>query len=120
MILNVRHFLAPRSARPRRRRRSAVLRQGGVAVVRASPTRLQLRGELDLAGASLVAELLADRTIEELDVAGVSFVDAAGLAPLVAACGGTPGRQLRLLTPSTAMTRILDLAGEVGTFAVWP
>ncbi|MET0578256.1 MAG: STAS domain-containing protein [Ilumatobacteraceae bacterium] len=118
--MQVRHFLPPTSTRARRPRLPRALRQGGVAVVRESPSRLQLRGELDVVGAPLVAGLLADRAIEELDVSGVSFVDAAGLAPLLAARDARPDGGLRLVTPSTAVTRILELSGEVDAFAVWP
>ena len=120
MVLLVRHCFPPTSTRPRRPRLPTAVRRGGLAVVRESPTRLRLRGELDVAGAPLVAGLLTDLAIEELDVAGLSFVDAAGLAPLLAARDARPVGGLRLVTPSTAVTRILELSGEVDAFAVWP
>ena len=52
-------------------------------------------------------------------MSGISFIDAAGLAGLLASPGTRRRGDLRLLTPSAAVTRILELSGEAGAFAVW-
>jgi anti-anti-sigma factor len=89
-------------------------------VIQESPRRLRLIGELDVAGASLVRTLVRTRPIDELDLADVSFVDASGLSALLAARDGARPSPLVILTPSSAVVRILDLCDEVDTFAVWP
>ena len=83
------------------------------------PSRLRLTGELDVLSATLLGRLLADPAVDELDVAGISFIDAAGLTVLVAARDDARRTDLRLLAPAPAVLRILELAGEVDSFTVW-
>ena len=83
-------------------------------------TRLVVTGELDAATAPRLGALLADPAVVEIDLAGVSFIDASGLTVLVAARDARRRERLRLVMPSSAVTRILELSGEVGAFAVWP
>ena len=70
--------------------------------------------------APLLRQVLADAAVDELDLSGISFVDASGLRVLVEARDAPDGRRLRLLAPASAVMRILALGGELDTFAVWP
>jgi anti-sigma B factor antagonist len=85
-------------------------REGGVQVV-------VVRGELDMATAPLLRSVLAtvgDRLPPrvELDLSGVTFLDAYALAVLHIAVRSTPpGRRLALRNPSRAVRRVLHLSG---------
>lgn len=94
-------------------------RSTGLLVTARSLTRVVVTGELDVATAPRLAVLLAEPAAVEIDLAGVSFVDASGLTVLVAAREARGRDRLRLVTPSTAVTRILELSGELGAFSVW-
>ena len=91
-------------------------REGGVQVV-------VVRGELDMATAPVLRSVLAtvrDRFPPrvELDLSGVTFLDAYALAVLHLAVRSTPGnRRLVLRNPSRAVRRVLHLTGLDTAFA---
>ena len=69
-----------------------------------------LRGELDLATAERVGELLDPaRAVETIDVSGLTFVDSAGLRALLRARRDRPA--LCYLDPPPALCRLAELAG---------
>ena len=75
---------------------------------------VSVRGELDLATAPLLAERLAgvESAPIEVDLAGVSFIDARGLRVLVEAHGewnGAGGPGLRLVRASGPTRRLFEL-----------
>lgn len=77
---------------------------------RVGPSRLRVAGELDLASAPLLAAALLDQRIERIDLEGVTFVDAAGIAVLLEAVGpGDRQRRLVLGSPSRSVHRLVDL-----------
>ena len=91
--------------------RMDVDREGDTAVVRVA-------GELDSAGSRLLRAclggLLADGVrVLRVDVAGVSFVDAAGLGVLIGAARRMreAGGELVVESPSRPVTRLLTLTG---------
>jgi anti-anti-sigma factor len=65
--------------------------------------------ELDLATAPELARLLADHSVEALDLSRVTFIDAAGVRVLLAGVTRA-GRPLQLRAPSLAVRRVLELA----------
>lgn len=80
---------------------------------------VHLAGEIDLAAAprveSAIEEALAgeDGTEITIDLAAVTFLDSTGLRVLVTAharCAGE-GRNLTLVNPSPAVSRILEITG---------
>ncbi len=79
---------------------------------------LALRGEVDMASAPLLDERLAavvadDRCEVVVDVAEVTFIDAAGLRVLLQAGQrlAVDGRRLTLRAPSPFVRRLLDITG---------
>ena len=120
--MNVPRQLLCRSA-PHSRRHPGLDPSGrstDLLVERQSAKRLGITGELDLATAPQLADLLSDPTVDELDLSGVSFIDASGLTVLVAARDARGPEHLLLVTPSTAVSRILELTDELRAFTVWP
>jgi len=83
-------------------------------------TVLRLDGELDLASAPELSAALA-RTFDDaakpvvLDMAGVGFIDSTGVRMLLEA-QNLAGRDLALMAPSRAVTRVLDLTRLRGRF----
>jgi len=89
---------------------------------------LRVRGELDMANAHVLRSHL-DALFERedgdvmVDLSDVTFIDASGVEVLFSAdaqlrVGGR--RRLRILTPSRAVLRLLDLAGLTEHFAELP
>jgi anti-anti-sigma factor len=81
---------------------------------------LRFAGDLDLATAPQVAQLLdglaASRLPVRLDLADVGFVDVAGLQMLLSACVTTPGgADVQVIASCDALRRLLELALEVAT-----
>lgn len=78
-------------------------------------TRLRLRGELDAATAVELGQHVAASTANEveLDMAEVTFMDSSGLAAVLEAHRrlAADHRRLVLVGRSTAVQRVLDLAG---------
>ncbi len=77
---------------------------------------VSVRGELDLATAPMLAKRLAGAVSVpiEVDLAGVSFIDARGLRALLAAdrqWNGPGGPGLRLVRASGPTRRLFELAG---------
>jgi anti-anti-sigma factor len=98
--------------------RVAVERHGSVAVAR-------LAGELDLSNAGTVEEQVAsglgDVTSVAVDLAGLSYLDSAGLALLsrLAARIAGPGGALRLVVPPDAVVRrVLWISGLTAAIPV--
>jgi anti-sigma B factor antagonist len=78
------------------------------------PVRFACTGELDLAGASVVAEVLGPVEADiELDFAAVSFLDSSGIGSLVAqqARLREAGHRLRLVRIQDAPCRSLETLG---------
>jgi anti-anti-sigma factor len=84
----------------------------------AKPAQIDVRGELDMATAPALADLLQmcgrefDGNIR-LDLSGLTFVDSAGLRAIVMAWRrlAAMDRHLVLVNPRPAVRRTLDLAG---------
>ena len=78
---------------------------------------IELYGELDLAGATLASEHLERATASDarevvIDLAGLDFIDSAGLGVLVRAnAEGRGSARLRFLRPSGAVARVITLTG---------
>ena len=75
-----------------------------------------LTGEIDLSTVDQLRNMLSDSdgyTIE-LDMADVTFVDSTGLHALLDAL--LAGHQPRIVRPSTAVTRLLEVTGRYDTF----
>ena len=84
------------------------------SVVQERRGKLRLLGELDVAGVPVVwAGLAGVNGDVELDAAGLTFIDAAGLRLLVAiqACCRARGARLSIVNPSPCVMRLADLAG---------
>jgi anti-sigma B factor antagonist len=83
-----------------------------------------LRGELDVMDAEAVAVVLtaaADRgNVVVVDLAGLTFIDASGMAALVRARQHAchMGRALVLAAPQRQVRRVLALTGQAGAFSV--
>jgi anti-anti-sigma factor len=80
-----------------------------------SPPVLCIRGDLDIAnadefGAALKQALSADPTVV-VDLAGLAFIDAAGLRAIVDAAGSRNGAGPLTLVNATRVARLLDLVG---------
>lgn len=96
---------------------------GGFRITRrnhAGVTILRLDGELDLAsspGLSNAVQQAFEGTAQTvvLDMAGVGFIDSTGVRTLLEA-QHLAGRDLVLMAPSTAVTRVLDLTRLRGRF----
>lgn len=83
---------------------------------------IHLRGEIDLASASLVSIRLSraatGRTDElVIDLSQVTFMDCAGLRPVIAARDRAPGR-MWLQHPSGPVRHLLDVTGLWSKFSV--
>lgn len=84
-------------------------------------TLVRLVGELDLAGAPALSEAVSRATEDGggrplvLDMSDVSFIDSTGVRTLLEAAQSVGG-SLALLSPSTAVTRVLDLTRLRGRF----
>ena len=81
-------------------------------------THVWLYGELDLAGVPLFEHELEHihdqgRDVEFIDLAGLTFIDAAGVHALVDACEGvsTHGSAPALIGALPRVTRVLELLG---------
>jgi anti-sigma B factor antagonist len=83
-----------------------------------------LRGELDVMDAEAVAVALtaaADRgNVVIVDLAGLTFTDAGGMAALVRARrhARRTGGDLVLAAPQRQVRRVLDLTGQAGAFSL--
>jgi anti-anti-sigma factor len=90
--------------------------------------RVAVSGELDLASSPVLAARLAALVAAEprsidVDLAGVSFIDARGLQVLVAAhgrCNGDDGPGLRLVGASHPVRRLFELTGLAGLLGSGP
>lgn len=82
---------------------------------------LVLTGELDLAGAPTLVSAVEWAAGEPgdlpivMDMRGVTFIDSTGVRTLLEAAGGSR-RRIALLSPSAAVTRVLDLTRLRGRF----
>ncbi len=81
------------------------------------PGAIAVTGELDVATAPALRAALADPEVEEVVLAGVSFIGVAGLQVLLDA-NAERGRPLVLVTPSARVLRLLDLCGERDVFEI--
>ena len=85
---------------------------------------IALGGELDLAGAprlrDVLVEILQEPAIDlAFDLSGLRFIDSTGLGVLVGAHRRLPdGRRLRILRPTASTYRVLELTGLHTTFEV--
>jgi anti-anti-sigma factor len=83
--------------------------------------RVQLVGELDIAGVPALRASLGDLDGDiELDCSGLTFIDCSGLRVLQnaqLACE-TAGVRLCLIAPAPCLTRLIDLAGLNGFFEI--
>ena len=80
---------------------------------RTSQRCLLVSGELDLMTASQLHLALGDERIDVVDLSGVTFMDVAGLRPLLTArCVG--GRPLLVRHPSPCVRRLLELWSAAG------
>ena len=94
---------------------------GAFGVVQERPGKLQLRGELDLAGVTEVWARLAGVSGDvELNGAGLTFIDASGLKLFVAvqARCRARGARLSIVNPSRCVIRLVDLTGLAATLDV--
>jgi anti-anti-sigma factor len=83
--------------------------------------RVTVRGELDLGTVDVLVDAVAPHarsTVLELDVGGVTFLDAAGIGALVRCQHAVraQGGRLRLVDVSPVVRRVIDLAGLEGAF----
>jgi anti-anti-sigma regulatory factor len=69
---------------------------------------IRVCGELDVASAPDLDAALEDRRITVVDLAGVTFVDVAGVRPVLRAAA-SEDRVLTVLRPSACVRRLLDL-----------
>lgn len=75
---------------------------------------LYVHGELDTATAAALTDAAVRADVDELDLAAVTFIDAGGLAAVLAAVvDDETGPGLRLRAVSRAVIRILDLCDLV-------
>lgn len=81
------------------------------------PDTIAVVGEIDLATAPILRRALVDTSVRRIELSGVTFMDAAGLAALLDA--HRPGQRehdLTLVAPSRSVRRLLDLIGHRHTF----
>jgi anti-anti-sigma factor len=86
--------------------------------------RLGVAGEIDLATAPVLRDklltLLRDQspTVLVVDLAGVTFLDCAGISALVAVrnAAGKTGCQMRITYPQPFVRRVLEVTGLLGIF----
>ena len=80
---------------------------------------LVLSGELDVASASVAGAALASPDVDTVDMAAVTFIDAAGVGVLLAAHQDPARRRgLRLRRPSRSVRRVLELTELEATFPI--
>ncbi|MGH9043905.1 MAG: STAS domain-containing protein [Acidimicrobiales bacterium] len=81
-----------------------------------------LRGEIDLANASAVQDVLVDAfetgRVLAVDMAGVTFVDSSGMAAFIAVSKRTDPDQLVLRNVTRRVARTLEAAGLTDYFNV--
>jgi anti-sigma B factor antagonist len=89
------------------------------------PIVITVSGEVDLATAAdlegVIAEALSgSASVIEVDLAGVEFMDSAGLRVLVAARkqADDAGRTLRLRSPHERVRRIIEITGLSAVFGI--
>ena len=86
---------------------------GGVEldVIGGRPT---IRGECDFSNATEIAGWLSSfgRSAIDVDLSGVTFIDAGALQALLAAARRNPN--MRIVRPSPRVRRVLDLTGTTG------
>lgn len=96
------------------------------AQVRGPELLMTVSGELDIAGAPVVATLYAEPTTAAcrcvvVDVSGLTFIDGAGLRALLA---GPEARgedfEISLRSPSRPVMRLLELSGHAGLVETAP
>ena len=79
------------------------------------PPVLHVHGEVDIASAPQLAEALGDALSEDssvvLDMAGVTFVDAAGLRVILRAANSLNGRGPLTLVHADRVAKLLELVG---------
>jgi len=95
----------------------------GFLVALDGPRRLRFWGELDASEVPRVRACLAGADGDlELDCAGLSFIDAAGLGLLVELDTECRARHAKLLVinPSRCLTRLLELTGLDSVLTVQP
>lgn len=96
-----------------------------------STARVAVTGEVDLATSTALRDRLLrvleeqNRVLLDVDLAGVSFLDCAGLSALVAVRNAAvqAGLQMRVSHPQPIVGRVLDLTGLLGAFTApidWP
>jgi anti-anti-sigma factor len=94
-----------------------------LTVLQDGPGTFRLRGELDAAEVTGAwARLVPSRGNIEVDCANLAFIDASGLRLFIAvdqACRRRGGR-LRIVNPSRAVMRLLELTGADVTLDVRP
>jgi anti-anti-sigma factor len=91
-----------------------------------STARVAVTGEVDLATSTALRDRLLcvlekqNRVLLDVDLAGVSFLDCAGLSALVAVRNAAvhAGRQMRVSNPQPIVGRVMDLTGLLGVFTV--
>ena len=81
------------------------------------PTTITVGGDVDVASAPALRVALADCAVTAVDLATVTFIDAAGLGVLLDAHRRRAGG-LALRAPSPCVRRLLALAGHAATFPV--
>lgn len=86
-----------------------------------------LRGELDMADApdvtcQLITAAASYRRPIIIDLAGLDFIDAAGLGALVRALkrARRSGGDLPLAAPQELVRKVLTITGLIGVFSVYP
>ena len=92
----------------------------------ADPIVITVSGEVDLATAADLERALSEAmtgteaTTIEVDLAGVEFMDSAGLRVLVAARkqAEDAGRTLRLRSPHERVRRIIEITGLAAVFGI--
>ena len=106
---------------------TGAFRQGGhpqVRIERDEHGVIVVAGELDLVGGPLLEEAVQACEREGapvvIDMSRVAFVDSSGLRALIAAVqrAGRDGRRVRLVSPTTAVTRLLDITATASMFDI--
>ena len=85
---------------------------------------IKVAGELDLVGGPLLDEAVQACEREggpvAIDMSEVTFVDSSGLRALIAAVqrAGREGRRVKLVSPTTVVTRLLDITATTPMFDI--
>jgi len=89
-----------------------------IELIDESPPALRLAGEIDMATAGQLAaalgQALAAHANVVVDMAEVTFIDAAGLRAIVEAAESLDGRAPLILVNARRVARLLDLVGLSG------